>query len=112
APSSFWCYVESIILFILLPLVIVNFHINFLIMIILTVISLGVISVYAPAATKKKPIPVRLIKRKKYYAIIVSLTLFIITLIIKEPFAQFIQLGIIIEAITLLPIFFIKEDLK
>ncbi|KMR64975.1 accessory gene regulator AgrB, partial [Staphylococcus aureus] len=57
APSSFWCYVESIILFILLP-----------------VISLGVISVYAPAATKKKPIPVRLIKRKKYYAIIVSLT--------------------------------------
>lgn len=112
APSSFWCYVESIILFILLPLVIVNFHINFLIMIILTVISLGVISVYAPAATKKKPIPVRLIKRKKYYAIIVSLTLFIITLIIKEPFAQFIQLAIIIEAITLLPIFFIKEDLK
>ncbi|WP_235807207.1 accessory gene regulator B family protein, partial [Staphylococcus aureus] len=69
-------------------------------------------SVYAPAATKKKPIPVRLIKRKKYYAIIVSLTFFIITLIIKEPFAQFIQLGIIIEAITLLPIFFIKEDLK
>ncbi len=77
-----------------------------------TVISLGIISVYAPAATKKKPIPVRLIKRKKYYAIIVSLTFFIITLIIKEPFAQFIQLGIIIEAITLLPIFFIKEDLK
>ncbi len=33
-------------------------------MIILTVISLGVISVYAPAATKKKPIPVRLIKQK------------------------------------------------
>lgn len=112
APSSFWCYVESILLFILLPLVIVNFHINPLIMIILTVISLGVISVYAPAATKKKPIPVRLIKRKKYYAIIVSSTFFIITLIIKEPFAQFIQLGIIIEAITLLPIFFIKEDLK
>ncbi|MFT2003710.1 accessory gene regulator AgrB [Staphylococcus aureus] len=112
APSSFWCYVESILLFILLPLVIVNNHINPLIMIILTVISLGIISVYAPAATKKKPIPVRLIKRKKYYAIIVSLTFFIITLIIKEPFAQFIQLGIIIEAITLLPIFFIKEDLK
>lgn len=49
---------------------------------------------------------------EKYYAIIVSLIFFIITLIIKEPFAQFIQLGIIIEAITLLPIFFIKEDLK
>ena len=64
APSSFWCYVESILLFILLPLVIVNFHINPLIMIILTVISLGIISVYAPAATKKKPIPNGLIKRK------------------------------------------------
>ncbi|MBR9443768.1 accessory gene regulator AgrB [Staphylococcus aureus] len=112
APSSFWCYIESITLFIVLPLLVLHFHINFLIMIILTVISLGVISVYAPAATKKKPIPVRLIKRKKYYAIIVSLIFFIITLIIKEPFAQFIQLGIIIEAITLLPIFFIKEDLK
>ncbi|HCJ4543395.1 TPA: accessory gene regulator B family protein, partial [Staphylococcus aureus] len=90
----------------------VNFHINFLIMTILTFIAIGLIIKYAPAATKKKPIPVRLIKRKKYYAIIVSLIFFIITLIIKEPFAQFIQLGIIIEAITLLPIFFIKEDLK
>lgn len=64
APSSFWCYVESIILFILLPLVIVNFHINFLIMTILTFIAIGLIIKYAPAATKKKPIPVRLIKRK------------------------------------------------
>ena len=80
-------------------------------MIILTVISLGVISVYAPAATKRSPFLCDLLN-EKYYAIIVSLTLFIITLIIKEPFAQFIQLGIIIEAITLLPIFFIKEDLK
>lgn len=105
APSSFWCYVESILLFILLPLVIVNFHINPLIMIILTVISLGVISVYAPAATKKKPIPVRLIKRKKYYAIIVSSTFFIITLIIKEPFAQFIQLGIIIGSYYIITYF-------
>lgn len=106
APSSFWCYVESIILFILLPLVIVNYHINSLIM---TVIAIGLIIKYAPAATKKKPIPVRLIKRKKYYAIIVSLVFFIITLIIKEPFAQLIQLGIIIEAFTLLPIFFIRR---
>ena len=35
-------------------LVIVNFHINPLIMIILTVISLGIISVYAPAAIQKE----------------------------------------------------------
>ncbi|MGZ1695569.1 accessory gene regulator AgrB [Staphylococcus argenteus] len=110
APTSFWCYVESIILFIFLPLAIINFHINPFIMIILTIIAIGLIIKYAPAATKKKPIPVRLIKRKKYYATIVSLVFFIITLIIKEPFAQFIQLGIIIEAITLLPIFFIRRN--
>ncbi len=66
-------------------------------MIILTVISLGVISVYAPAATKKKPICMQLIKQKIIMRLLFSLTLFIITLIIKEPFAQFIQLGIIIK---------------
>ena len=73
APSSFWCYVESIFLFTLLPLILVNYHINFLIMTIMTVIAIGMIIRYAPAATKKKPIPVRLIKRKRNYAIIVSL---------------------------------------
>ncbi|MFS4978975.1 accessory gene regulator AgrB [Staphylococcus aureus] len=109
APSSFWCYVESIFLFTLLPLILVNYHINFLIMTIMTVIAIGMIIRYAPAATKKKPIPVRLIKRKRNYAIIVSLIFFIITLIIKEPFTQFMQLGIIIEAITLLPIFFVRR---
>ncbi|CAC6920113.1 accessory gene regulator protein B AGRB [Staphylococcus aureus] len=100
---------ESIFLFTLLPLILVNYHINFLIMTIMTVIAIGMIIRYAPAATKKKPIPVRLIKRKRNYAIIVSLIFFIITLIIKEPFAQFMQLGIIIEAITLLPIFFVRR---
>lgn len=39
----------------------------------MTVIAIGMIIRYAPAATKKKPIPVRLIKRKRNYAIIVSL---------------------------------------
>ena len=33
-------------------------------MTILTFIAIGLIIKYAPAATKKKPIPVRLIKRK------------------------------------------------
>ena len=81
-------------------------------MTILTFIAIGLIIKYAPAATKRNLFPFDLLSEKKYYAIIVSLIFFIITLIIKEPFAQFIQLGIIIEAITLLPIFFIKEDLK
>lgn len=109
APTSFWCYIESIILFVLLPLVLANFQINSLIMTIMTFIAIGLIIIYAPAATKKKPIPVRLIKRKKYYSIIISLIFFIITLFFNETIAQFIQLGIIIEAITLLPIFFIRR---
>ncbi|BCN91492.1 accessory gene regulator ArgB-like protein [Staphylococcus argenteus] len=110
APSSFWCYIESITLFIILPLLILHLHINGTIMIVLTIICLGLVIKYAPAATKKKPIPKRLIKQKKYLSIIISTILFIITLLVNEQYAQFIQLGIIIEAITLLPFFFTKEE--
>ncbi|MBE5664659.1 accessory gene regulator AgrB [Staphylococcus sp. SS60] len=110
APSSFWCYIESITLFIILPLLLLHLHINGTIMIVLTIICLGLVIKYAPAATKKKPIPKRLIKQKKYLSIIISTILFIVTLLVTEQYAQFIQLGIIIEAITLLPFFFTKEE--
>lgn len=110
APSSFWCYIESITLFIVLPLLVLHFHINETLMMFLALISVGVVIKYAPAATKKKPIPARLVKQKRYFSIIISTILFIITLLVKEPYTQFIQLGIIIQAITLLPIYYSKED--
>lgn len=110
APSSFWCYIESITLFIVLPLLVLHFHINETLMMFLALISVGVVIKYAPAATKKKPIPARLVKQKRYFSIIISTILFIITLFVKEPYTQFIQLGIIIQAITLLPIYYSKED--
>ena len=42
----------KVFLFTLLPLILVNYHINFLIMTIMTVIAIGMIIRYAPAATK------------------------------------------------------------
>ena len=43
----------KVFLFTLLPLILVNYHINFLIMTIMTVIAIGMIIRYAPAATKR-----------------------------------------------------------
>ena len=43
----------KVFLFTLLPLILVNYHINFLIMTIMTVIAIGMIIRYAPAATKE-----------------------------------------------------------
>ncbi|MFZ8122076.1 histidine kinase, partial [Staphylococcus aureus] len=58
----------------------------------------------------KQPIPIKLVKRKKYLSIIMYLLVLILSLIIHPFYAQFMLLGILVESITLLPIFFPKED--
>ena len=72
-------------------------------------LALLLIIIYAPAATKKQPIPERL-KPQKIKSIILVVVLIIISIIVPEPYKQLILLGMILESTTLLPFFFPKED--
>ncbi|MDU0318179.1 accessory gene regulator B family protein, partial [Staphylococcus epidermidis] len=65
-----------------------------------------------PAATKKQPIPRRLVKRKKILSIFLYCTIVVISLVTKEPVNKLILFGVILESLTLLPIFFPKEDIN
>ena len=75
-------------------------------------IALLLIIIYAPAATKKQPIPQQLIFKKKSLSIILTFSLIIISIIVPEPYKQLILLGVILESTTQLPFFFPKEDYK
>ena len=72
-------------------------------------ISFLLVISFAPAATKKQPIPKRLLKKKKY-SILSFIVIITIALTLEEVFKKNVILGVVIESITLLPIFFPKED--
>lgn len=79
-------------------------------MLLFALIGYFIVITYAPAATKKQPIPRRLVKRKRILSIVLYMLLVIISFIVKEPYSQLILFGLIVESTTLLPIFFPKED--
>ena len=110
AKSTLLCHIQNLILFVGLPWLIAYYHINMGIMYSVSGIALLLIIIYAPAATKKQPIPERLKPRKKIKSIILVVVLIIISIIVPEPYKQLILLGIILESTTLLPFFFPKED--
>lgn len=110
AKNSLACYLESLVYFVLLPWIVGYIQVSSLIMYPLALIGLIIISIYAPSATKKQPIPQRLRKGKKIKAICVTLMLLLISLFLNESYQQLMLLGIIIISILQLPIFFPKED--
>ncbi|OEK98981.1 accessory regulator AgrB [Staphylococcus succinus] len=110
ARSSLSCYVQSLLLFVLLPWIVGYMQVSVLIMYPLSIIGLIILIIYAPAATKKQPIPLRLRKGKKIKTILVTLALLLISMFLSEPYQQLILLGIILIASVQLPIFFPKED--
>ena len=69
AKSTLLCHIQNLILFVGLPWLIAYYHINTGIMYSVSGIALLLIIIYAPAATKKQPIPERLKPRKNkvYY---------------------------------------------
>lgn len=110
AKSSLLCHIQNLILFVGLPWLIAYFPINVGIMYAVAILAWGLIIIYAPAATKKQPIPLRVRNQKKVFSIIVALLLIIVSLLVPEPFKQLILLGLFLESITLIPFFFPKED--
>lgn len=110
AKNSLACYIESLIYFVLLPWIVGYIQVSPLIMYPLALIGLIIISICAPSATKKQPIPQRLRKGKKIKAICITLILLLISLFLNEPYQQLMLLGIIIISTLQFRIFFPKED--
>ncbi len=112
AKSSLLCYVQSILTFVFVPYLLIHLDLSLTYMFVLSIIGLFFIFKYAPAETKKQPIPIKLIKRKKIKSIIMYILIMVLSIIINPIYAQFTLLGIIVESFTLLPIFFPKEELS
>lgn len=110
AKSSLMCHVQNILFFIILPWLVVIGNIPNLILYFLSILGLAILIKYAPAATKKQPVPKRLRKGKKIKTILITLILIIVSIFIIEPFQQLILLGILLISVTQLPVFFSKED--
>ena len=69
-----------------------------------------IIMKYAPMETKKHPLLGKWKKGLKLRSIIAATILIIISLFVKEPYQQLICLGLIFESVSLLPIFYKKEE--
>ncbi|MEJ7220266.1 accessory gene regulator AgrB [Staphylococcus gallinarum] len=110
AKSSFLCHVQNLLLFVLLPWFIGYIEMSTLLMYVLALMGFVILVIYAPAATKKQPIPERLRKGKKIKTIVVTLLLLVISVFFSEPYQQLILLGIVLISVVQLPIFFPKED--
>ena len=109
AKSTFACYIESIILFVILPWILITIDIPQIMMIVLAAVAFILICLYSPAITRKQPIPNHMRKKKKITAIIVAGILLIISVFIKQPFNELVQLGIVLIGAAQLPIFFPKQ---
>lgn len=110
AKSSILCHIQNILIFLIMPWLIVKLSIGHFTVLLFALIGYFIVITYAPAATKKQPIPKRLVKRKRILSIVLYIILVIISFIVKEPYSQLILFGLIVESTTLLPIFFPKED--
>lgn len=109
AKSTFLCTIQSLIMFVVAPLIIVNIDISYWIYFSVAIIGYLIIIKYAPMQTKKHPILGNWKKGLKIKSILAATILLIISLFIKEPYQQLICLGLIFEAASLLPIFYKEE---
>lgn len=110
AKSSLLCHVQNLLLFVFLPWFVVYTQINVGIMYCLAIIGFILLCIYAPAATKKQPIPSKLKGKKKRNTVILSVIILLLSLVFIDPYKQLILLGIVIIAVAQLPIFFPKEE--
>lgn len=110
AKSTFICTIQSLVMFIALPVLIIKFALPYWLMLSLALIGYLIIIKYAPMGTRKHPILDKWKKGLKIKAIIVTSILLIISFFVGITYQQLICLGICYEAISLLPIFYKKEE--
>lgn len=110
AKSTFLCTIQSIIMFVIAPLIIINTNLSYWAFLALALIGYLIIIKYAPMQTKKHPILGKWKRGLKLRSIIVATILIVLSLFIKEPYQQLVCLGLIFEAVSLLPIFYKEEE--
>ena len=110
AKTTLQCHIQNILYFIFIPWLVLHFSLGTNIFYFLAIISFLLVISFAPAATKKQPIPKHLLKKKKVLSILSFIVIITIALTLEEIFKKSLISGVVIESITLLPIFFPKED--
>lgn len=114
AHKSYQCWISSILIFVLTPYLIKIVEFNLYAKIIISIITLTLIIIYAPADTEKKPI-INSKKRKNLKIISSCIAITYITIIFLNDnilIVNSIIFSLIIETILLLPISYIILDLK
>ena len=104
AKTTLQCHIQNILYFLFLPWLVLHLPFSTNIFYFLAMISFLLVISFAPAATKKQPIP------KQVLSILSFIVIITIALTLEEVFKKNVISGVVIEAITLLPIFFPKED--
>ncbi len=106
ANKSIECWISSILIFVIIPLIVKFLEIPLYLRIIVSLIMIILLIKYAPADTKKRPLINE--KKRKIYKIITAITsivYFIINIIIKNPLLQnIIMFSMFIQVIVVLPI--------
>lgn len=110
AKSTFLCTIQSLIMFVVAPLIIINTNIPYWPFLAIVLVGYLIIIKYAPMQTKKHPILGKWKKGLKLRSILAATILIVLTLFLKEPYQQLICLGLIFEAVSLLPIFYKEEE--
>jgi len=107
AKNSMYCYILSIIVFIIIPQIILNFNINFniIIKIILSIFSLFSMIKFAPADTCKRPLINKKHRYKlKFISIIISLIYILFVFILENKYmCTLILLALVMQSIFINP---------
>ncbi len=106
ASKSWICMISSLLIFIILPFASKILIIPKIVRLIIMFISTILISIFAPADTKKRPIISKVKRqRQKIISVIISILFIIVTFIVKNNFVlNSIMLGLALETIMILPI--------
>ena len=114
AKKSFECWILSIITFLLIPFLIKKIYINNTLLIILSLVSIIIISIYAPADTEKRPL-INRNKRIIYKIISITISLiytFIILMKINNYINNLLIFSLLLESLLILPISYRLLGLK
>lgn len=110
AKSSLLCHIQNILFFVLVPLLLSHYDIPFAFMLCLSIVGLIIVIRYAPAATRKQPIKASRRPGLKRKSILITVILIGLSFIVPQPYNLMIGYGLVLQASTLLPIFFPKEE--
>lgn len=106
AKKSWHCYVSSILCFVLLPKLIINYNLSIILRIAISIYALTSMIIYAPADTHKRPIINTKHRRKlKFTSIIITLIYLFLAIIIYDNYiCNLIYLALVVQSTAINPI--------